>query len=122
MLEIIEDIEAKIKVLQSQIENRKSCERFNFSHESDNQYKLLVLMIELEKWEASLKLLIHYQNKRGFPVKRKSKDFEKMIQLQIRDMPGSIRRETCSLMIEYMKQLEWKIENNDGFLLDDVGN
>lgn len=122
MLEIIDDIETKIKGLQSQITNRKSCDRFNFSYESDNQYKIFVLTLELEKWEALLKLLNQYQKKRNIPIKRKSTDFEKMIQLQIKDVPGSIRRETCSSMIEYMKQLEWNIENRNELFFEETGH
>ncbi|OBZ13208.1 hypothetical protein [Bacillus sp. FJAT-26390] len=113
MLEMIEDIEAKMISLQSQIRNRKSCERNNFSYESDNQYKILVLTLELEKWEALMALIAQYQKKRGTPITRKSKDFERTIQLQMKDVPGSIRRETCLAMIDYMKQLEWEIENKD---------
>ncbi|MEV5030346.1 hypothetical protein [Paenibacillus sp. LPE1-1-1.1] len=122
MFEIIEDIETKIIGLQSQITNRKSFERFNFSYESDNQYKIFVLTLELEKWEALLNLLVQYQKKRCIPITRKSKDFEKTIQLQLKDVPGTIRRETCSSMIEYMKQLEWEIENRNGILLEGSGN
>ncbi|MDQ8735681.1 hypothetical protein [Paenibacillus sp. LHD-38] len=122
MLEIIEDIETKIIGLQSQIQNRKSFERYNFSYESDNQYKIFVLTLELEKWEALMKLLVTYQKKRCVPFIRKSNDFERTIQLQIKDYPGTIRKETCSSMIEYMKQLEWEIENRNGFLLEGSGH
>jgi hypothetical protein len=113
MLEMMEDIETKMTGLQSQIRNRKSCERNHFSYESDNQYKILVLTLELEKWEALMALIVQYQKKRDMPTVRKSKDFERTIQLQMKDVPGSIRRETCLAMIEYMKQLEWEIENKN---------
>lgn len=94
MQEIIEDIEDKIRTLQAKIINRKSCDRFNFSYESDNQYKIFILILELEKWEVLLKLLVQYKKKRCTSIKRRSVDFERTIQVQISDVPGSIRRET----------------------------
>ncbi len=57
-----------------------------------------------------LSLLIKYQNKRCSDFEWQSDTFIKITEVEKSTIPGFVTQKTLSQMVEYMRRMEWKIE------------
>ncbi|OPA80584.1 hypothetical protein BVG16_07640 [Paenibacillus selenitireducens] len=114
MDELIGEIEKIVKSIDSNIERSKRMIDTPIMNDNSQYYRLMSLSISLEKWESVLNMIMKYRNSRCIPIEKKSEHFSKIIEVQIKGVPGFITRPTIYSMIEYIKQLEWKIDSLNG--------
>jgi hypothetical protein len=112
--ELILVVESKIKSLRDSIEYNKKYFDYPFTNNCDHYYKLLLLHNRLENWELFLKTLLTFKSSRCKPISKKSSVFEKILKLENDDVPGFVTKRTQFELLEYVRQLEWKIEELQG--------
>lgn len=106
-----------LKTYQASIERQKKYYDYPFTQNCDHYYKLILLQQKKDIWSECKSLIEKYKKNRMGPVmKKRSEEFEKIIKLEKRGMPGFITMETEKRMIEYMKKLEWLTEELEGRL------
>ncbi|NQX71817.1 hypothetical protein HQN90_37730 [Paenibacillus alba] len=111
MEEMLNEVTKILKTLQANMERQKKYYDYPFTQSCDHFYKLILLQQKMETWNQCKSLIEKYKKSRMGPImKRRSEDFESMIELQKRGMPGFITKVTEAGMLEYMKSLEWIIE------------
>ncbi|OXM87071.1 hypothetical protein [Paenibacillus rigui] len=122
MNELITLVERNIKSYQASIERNKKYFDYPFTNNSDHYYKLILLHDRLECWESFLRLLFRFKNNRVETVEKQSDMFDKMIKVQTSGVPGFVTKPTIARMLDYMKTLEWRIEELHGIwkVPDDV--
>ncbi|WP_144028905.1 hypothetical protein [Paenibacillus tyrfis] len=119
MDELIQVVENKINSLRASVEYNKKYFDFPFTNNSDHYYKLMLLHNRLENWELFLKTLLSFRNSRCKIISKKSSFFKKVMEMENQGVPGYVTKKTQSQILEYIKQLEWKIEELEGVWLQD---
>ncbi|NOU96192.1 hypothetical protein GC093_23625 [Paenibacillus sp. LMG 31456] len=117
MDELIGVVENKINSLRASIEYNKKYVDYPFTNNCDHYYTILLLHNRLENWELFLKTLLSFRNSRCKPVSKKSDFFEKIMKLENESIPGFVTMRTQAQLLEYIKQLEWKVEELEGIWL-----
>ncbi|MCP1312253.1 hypothetical protein [Paenibacillus tyrfis] len=112
--ELIETVERNVGLYSAALERSKKYYDYPFTSNSDHYYKLILLQIKLDCWEQMLNLLRRFKNVRCEKLERRSDFFVKSIEIEARGVPGFVTQQTLRNMIEYMKKLEWKIEELQG--------
>ncbi|NOU96180.1 hypothetical protein GC093_23560 [Paenibacillus sp. LMG 31456] len=54
--------------------------------------------------------MIKFKNTRCNQITKKSSDFEQIMQIETKGVPGFISERTQYEILEYMRKLEWKME------------
>lgn len=114
MNELISVIEKRILSLKSDIERSKNYMDYPFTSNCDHIYRVLLLHNHLETWEQFFKLIIHFKSSRSESFEKQSEFLEVVTKSEIKGIPGFVTKKTLQDMCEYMKQLEWKIEEQSG--------
>lgn len=110
MNELISEIEGIVSTLKLSIEKSKKYKEQPFMSNKEQHYRFIIQYNTLEVWETCLALLLKYQKKRCIEdLNFKSTDFKKILEFQNK-FSGIIPRKNQIEMIEYMKILEWRIE------------
>ncbi len=110
MNELILEVEDIIRTQKLIIDRNKKYHEYPFMNDCDHFYRLVLLHKTLEVWERCLQLLERYRKKRCIPIESfKSDKFEKIFQVDSR-YSGFIPRKTQAEVIEYIKTLEWKLQ------------
>lgn len=122
MNELISIIEKGIQSLKSDIQRNRNYTDLPFTNSCDHLYRGLLLQIRLESWEQFLKLTNRFKSSRNEPFIKQSDFFEDIMKSQIKGIPGFVTKKTLKDMSEYMKQLEWRIEELNGIWKTDVIN
>ncbi|MGQ5393030.1 hypothetical protein ACT8ZS_19625 [Paenibacillus sp. M.A.Huq-84] len=120
MNELIKKTIANIDSYKAAIARNKKYSEYPFTNNCDHYYHLLLLQNRLENWERFLALLEQFKNSRCVRVEKKSELFHKIINVEKNSVPGFVTMETLNEMLEYMKKLEWKLEELDGIWKKDV--
>jgi hypothetical protein len=117
-LELIQEVESICGTYRASIERNKKYFDYPFTSNSDHYYKLMLLHTRLDTWERVAQLLSRYNRDRlGAIEKARSDEFKKIIDIQLKGCPGFITERTRNEMIEYMKKLEWRIDELEDNLL-----
>ncbi|MDQ0871355.1 hypothetical protein QFZ77_000014 [Paenibacillus sp. V4I3] len=114
MDELISYIEKKISTLKLNIERNKKYYDYPFTSNCDHFYHLIQLHKQLECWRQFLEVVIKFKNTRCTLLAKESFVYEKKIELEKKMIPGFVTKNTLHEMIEYMRKLEWKIEELNG--------
>ncbi|MBB3108165.1 hypothetical protein FHS18_000193 [Paenibacillus phyllosphaerae] len=114
MDELINEVDHNIEVLELTIERNKKAPEIPHIPEETRFMNLAKLCIALEKWKAVRGLLEKYRDTRCRPIEKKSSLFENMISVELKGVPGFVTPRTRSSMIEYMRHLEWQIDQLSG--------
>jgi hypothetical protein len=112
ILELIQEIEKKIKIKKLTLERRK--ERLEiFIDEADNYYTILSLIISIRSWEECLKLILkYYDTRENVDQINKSAEIEAIFELNTRKYNTVLISERDKgFIVEYIKLLEWKLES-----------
>ncbi|MCZ8513392.1 hypothetical protein O9H85_13330 [Paenibacillus filicis] len=117
MDELIRVVENKINILRASIEYNKKYFDFPFTNNCNHYYKLMLLHNRLENWELFLETLLSFRNSRCKIISKKSTFFEKVLNMENEGVLGYITKKTQSQILEYIKQLEWKVEELGGIWL-----
>ena len=118
MDELIQVVEKNINSLKKTIEHNKKYYDYPFTSNCDHYYKLLLLHNRLENWENFLSTLLTFKNTRCKEISKKSDYFEKVMKIENEGVPGFVTKRTQLDILEYMKQLEWKLEESEGMRLN----
>ncbi|MDF2960317.1 MAG: hypothetical protein K0S39_2052 [Paenibacillus sp.] len=116
--ELIQLVEKNITSLKSSIEYNKKYFDYPFTNNCEHYYKLMLLHNRLENWEQFLSALLYFKNTRCKEVSKKSAYFEKVMKIECEGVLGFITKQTQSNVLEYMKHLEWKLEELEGIWLN----
>lgn len=122
MNELIFVIEKNINSLKSDVERNKKHTDYPFTNTCDHLYRRVLLQNRLETWEQFLKLINQFKNTRSNPFEKQSEYFENIMKSQIKGIPGFVTKRTLQEITEYMKQLEWRIEEQNGIWNTDIVN
>ena len=110
MNELISEVEAIIRTQKHLIERNKKYHEYPFMNDCDHFYRLVLLHKTLEVWERCLRLLDKYRKKRCAPIGfLKGETIEKIFEVENR-YSGILPRKTQIEIIEYIKTLEWQLE------------
>ncbi|UUZ80524.1 hypothetical protein LJK88_37560 [Paenibacillus sp. P26] len=120
MNELIDFTNSQVIALKAVIERDKKYFSYPFTNNCDHYYRLLLLHNRLESWEGFLDLLDRFKNKRCKHIERKSGFFEKLTKLEETGVPGFVTKKTLHQMIEYMRILEWKLEEQQGIWNENI--
>ncbi|REE81563.1 hypothetical protein A8990_11889 [Paenibacillus taihuensis] len=112
MNEMIKEVEEIIRVQQHRIKRNELSHEFPYMSEYDHFIRLAYLYKTLEIWEACHKLMLKYQKRREVPVGAINAEAIEQILKMAHRYPG-IRVETLERIVEYVKTLEWKLEEKE---------
>jgi hypothetical protein len=80
-------------------------------NECDHIYRLLQTQCTIEAWKKCGALLEKFYKKRECAeLTVRSTEFEKRIEMEITRFPGYLTPKTRSEVIEYIRLLEWKLQ------------
>ena len=114
---MLNEVKRIVETYRLSIERNKKYYDYPFTQDCDHYYKLIHLQINLDVWGRCKNLIEKYRKTRMGPLmKRRSEDFEKIIEVQKKGVPGFITQGTEQDMMEYMRKLEWIIEELEGQL------
>lgn len=123
MEELLDEVKKIIHVQQLNITRRKKLYEYPFTDNCFHYYQLMTLQRSLEVWEYCRELIEKYKKNRWGPIERpRSSEFETKMSMEIKDYPGVLTQKTREAMIEYMKTLEWRIEQLEGELQSIISN
>lgn len=115
MEELLDEVKKIIHVYNLNLKRQKKFYDYPFTNNCNHYYRLMMIQGSIEIWENCRALLEKYQNKRWGQIERhRSLEFESKMNLEIKDFPGAITQRTRQDMIEYMRKLEWKVEQLEG--------
>lgn len=120
MNEFILVIEKAIESLKANVERNKIHVDYPFTNTCDHLYRVLLLQNQLETWEKFLELANRFKNNRCMQFDKQSEKFENIMKSQIKGIPGFVTKKTLHDISEYIKQLEWRIEELNGIWMTDV--
>jgi hypothetical protein len=116
MTELIVEIQKCIENYRIMVERRKKYHELPFTRDTDHYYSLIMLINTLETWERCLEFVLRLNKRRFYPINTfRSNEFNKIITAESKSIL-KINKNMKIEMIEYMKTLEWKIEELDGQL------
>lgn len=107
-------MEKTISLLNLNIERNKKYHDYPFTNNCDHFYRLNQFHKELECWKSFLDTVLRFRNKRCCILSKDSYIFEDRINFEKENMPGFVTLTTLRGMIEYMRKLEWKIDELNG--------
>ncbi|MDQ0888528.1 hypothetical protein QFZ81_003616 [Paenibacillus sp. V4I9] len=110
MEELMNVVQEKIKIMDANISRNKKYFDYPFTSNCNHYYKLILLHSQAECWEQFLKLLVKFNSERKLDFHKKCDDFEKKLSFEKSVAPGFVTQKTLAQMIEYMRTLEWKVE------------
>jgi hypothetical protein len=110
MEELIKEVQENILKIKANISRNKKYHDYPFTNNCDHYYKLNQLHKQLDCWEMFSSLILKYQNKRCIDFKLQSDIFANIIEIEKNTIPGFVTQKTLSQIFEYMRTMEWKIE------------
>lgn len=111
MEELLEEVDRILRTCNANIERNKKYHDYPFTQNSDHYYKLILLHHNFEVWRQCKCLIERYKKNRMGPLMiRRSSEFKKIFDVQKRGGPGFITRATGEEILEYIRKLEWIVE------------
>ncbi|CAN7310873.1 hypothetical protein LJR153_001682 [Paenibacillus sp. LjRoot153] len=110
MEELLNVVSEGINKINTNIARNKKYFDYPFTTNCGHFYKLLLLHSQVECWEQFLKLLNKFKGDRDVTFTKQCEEFEKRITIEKSMVPGFVTQDTLNQMIEYMRTLEWKVE------------
>jgi len=119
VIELLDEVRRFVNVYELQVERQKTRPEYPYSEECDHLYRRIISRSSLNAWRQCEQLFEKYMVTRMIPIKeKKSENFDKRIKAELEIYPGKLTERTKWEIIEYMKKLEWRVEeleNKDAF-------
>lgn len=111
MEELLDEVDRILKIIKANVERNKKYHDYPFTQNCDHYYKLILLQNSLDVWTQCKSLIEKYRKTRMGPLMpRRSNDFKRVLETQKKVMPGFITRATEVEILEYIRKLEWIVE------------
>lgn len=111
MEELLDEVDRILKTFKANVERNMKYHDYPFTQNCDHYYKLILLQNSLDVWTQCKSLIERYRETRMGPkMLRRSNDFKRIIETQKKGMPGFITRATEVEILEYIRKLEWIVE------------
>lgn len=111
MNELINEIKDNITLYEHTLSRRKKHYEYPFTRSCDHYYSLIILQNTLDVWERCLEVVEKYKKHRMQPVEPFLSDvFKDKMEFEIKRFPGILTENTRFQITDYMKKLEWKVE------------
>lgn len=111
MNELINEIQNNIDIYENSLARNKKHYEYPFSQNCDHYYKLIILQKTLDTWKSCFEVVIRYKKNRIKPIEPfLSEHIKENMEYEIKRYPGILTEKTKYQIIDYMKRLEWKIE------------
>ncbi|KRE96905.1 hypothetical protein ASG89_30720 [Paenibacillus sp. Soil766] len=110
MEELLNVVSEGIKKINTNIARNKKYFDYPFTSNCDHYYKLMLLHSQSQCWDQFLQLLVSFNEKRNVEFHKRSNDFERMMKNEKAGIPGFVTQATLTQIIDYMRTLEWKID------------
>lgn len=110
MEELLNVVSDSIKKINTNIARNKKYFDYPFTSNCSHYYKLMLLHSQSECWEQFLQLLVSFNEKRNVEFHKRSNEFECRLENEKAGVPGFVTQATLAQIIDYMRTLEWKVE------------
>ncbi|WP_219837156.1 hypothetical protein [Paenibacillus sp. R14(2021)] len=111
MKEMLDEVEAIISIKTQNVKRYKKGLDLSYVSQYGRYFTVCMELKSLETWETCLRLIHKYKLVRSdVQYDSKSKYFQSVMTMERREYPGVITEKTRNEIIEYMKLLEWKLE------------
>lgn len=112
MNELINEIKNNITIHELSLIRQKKHFEYPFTQNCDHYYSLIILQNTLDIWKRCLEVVHKYNKNRMEPVEPfLSEVLKEKIEFETNHRPGVLTEKTKDQVIDYMKKLEWQIED-----------